>query len=122
MELLSQDILFTLSLNLSPCYLSSINKSFTNLYNEYWFKSYLEFKYPNLNLRVITTWKDLCQKSLEEGDLGDLFQLSIKDTIFNISLNLPPCYLSSVNKKFNNLYNEHWFKSYIELKYPNFKL
>ena len=59
MELLPNDILSIISLNLAPCYLSLISKNFNNLYDEHWFKCYLEFKYPNLDLRILTTWKNL---------------------------------------------------------------
>ena len=60
------EIIYNIICHLPINYLFTINKTFNRLYNEHYYKEYLYQNYPDLNLRIATTYKDLCQKSLKE--------------------------------------------------------
>ena len=47
--------------------LFTVNKRLNKLYTEYYYKEYLYKNYYDLNLNITTTYKDLCQESLQEG-------------------------------------------------------
>jgi hypothetical protein len=62
-----KELFIIISHELPINYLLLVNKLLNSLYNDNWYKEYLENKYPTINLTVRTTYKDLCKKSLYEG-------------------------------------------------------
>ena len=119
MDTLPNELLFNISLYLPPCYLSTINKLFSTIYDEYYYKKYLQSKYFNTNFNNKLTYKELCQSSLEEGDLHHLnidnniitnYDIKgIKFTLPSVHIhNIPNLYLN-FNKdlySFNNITKE----------------
>jgi hypothetical protein len=69
MDALPIEALYNIICNLPLNYMFTINKQFNQLYTEHYYKHHLCNKYHTLNLRVKTTYKDLCCDSLKEGTL-----------------------------------------------------
>ena len=75
METLPDEALIHILYTLLPINMSTINKKFATLYNDYFYKSYLELKYPCI-IFPNNNYKDLYLKSLQEGDI---LKIDMKD-------------------------------------------
>jgi hypothetical protein len=69
MDSLPVEALYNIICNLPLNYMFDINKQFNQLYTEHYYKYYIHNKYAALNLKVKTSYKDLCCDSLQEGSL-----------------------------------------------------
>jgi hypothetical protein len=69
MDFLPTELLQYIGLQLPVCYLATLNKQFSTLYDEFFYKFYLEDKYPGINLWKQSSYKELCKKSLAQGEI-----------------------------------------------------
>jgi hypothetical protein len=69
MNSLPKEIWVEISLYLSPDHLLLVNKSFSNLYDNHWCKTYLEFTYPNIDFTKRNDYKNLTMKSTKQGHI-----------------------------------------------------
>jgi hypothetical protein len=67
---LPTDLLQEISYYLPCCNLNSVSKRLINIYDENFYQTKLKRDYPELTLKIKTTWKDLYIKSLREGKLS----------------------------------------------------
>jgi hypothetical protein len=81
-----EEVWFQISLNFKSYFLLRVSKKFAFLYNEYWYKSYLEFNYPyfqwNRHIALFdTTYEELNKKCSRQGKIRciDVVSLIPKD-------------------------------------------
>jgi hypothetical protein len=67
METLPMELLKLIGLQLPLCQLSLVNKNLASIYEEDFYKLYLEYKYPTVKLWKRTSYKDLCARTLRQG-------------------------------------------------------
>jgi hypothetical protein len=71
MNLLPKDIWYQISLNLPPLHLSILSKAYLNLYDDHWYKCYLEIKYSNIDFGQYNNlnYKEITKKAIKQGDV-----------------------------------------------------
>ena len=120
MDSFPKEVLFAISLYLPPWYLLTINKHFSTIYNEYYYKRYIEWYYPNINFNPKLSYKELCQNSLKEGEIWK--RNTTHNSIKNLRIRGMKIFTLSYNKdkylilKFNSdlyLYDKNKRTSYL---------